>query len=66
MSKPTLQGVAPTVVCVAAAASPKPVNSQLDDSRALNSDAMIGCVARTMDPSALETNTAGASQVLRR
>lgn len=48
----------PSVVCVAVEASTKPVNSQLDDSSDMNSDAMMACVAMTMVPSALDKKTA--------
>lgn len=47
-----------TVAWVADPARPKPVNNQLDDSKALNSDAMTGWVASTSEPSALNTKTA--------
>lgn len=53
----------PTVVCVALEASINPVNSQLDDSSAMNSEAIMGCVAMTSEPSALKTNTARISSV---
>ena len=43
-----------TKVCVAAPARLKDTNSQLDEERALNSDAMVGCVAKTSELSALE------------
>lgn len=36
----------------------KPVNSQLEDSRDINSEAMMACVAITMVPSALDRKTA--------
>lgn len=48
----------PNVVCVAVDASMKPVNSQLEDSRAMNSEAMTACVAITMVASALLMKTA--------
>lgn len=48
----------PRVVCVAVEASIKPVNSQLDDSRDMNSEAITACVAMTMLLSALARNTA--------
>jgi hypothetical protein len=40
--------------CVAAEANAKLVSSQLESSKALNSDAMTGCVASKMEPSAFD------------
>lgn len=48
----------PNVVCVAVEASMNPVYSQLEDSRAMNSEAITACVAITIDPSALAMKTA--------
>lgn len=48
----------PNVVCVAVEASMNPVYSQLDDSRAMNWEAMTAWVAITIDPSALAIKTA--------
>lgn len=44
------------MVCVAAPASENETKSQLEADKALNSEAIVGCVARTSDPSAFAVN----------